>query len=130
MGSRAVTAVLATCGLGLAACGGGGGMTTPSPPPSSNPYVFTISSAGVISPKELTVPPGTRILFVNNAARPHDMASDDHPDHQDCPAINQVGVLAQGQSRETGNLNVVRTCGFHDHNDPDNANLKGGIVVR
>ena len=130
MGSRAVTAVLATCGLGLAACGGGGDMTTPSPPPATSPYVFTISSAGVIAPKELAVPPGTRVLFVNNAARPHDMASDDHPDHQDCPAINQVGVLGQGQSRETGNLNVVRTCGFHDHNDPDNTNLKGHIVVR
>jgi hypothetical protein len=58
------------------------------------------------------------------------MASDDHPDHQECPAINQVGVLVQGQSRETGNLNVVRTCGFHDHDNPDNNNLKGRIVVR
>jgi plastocyanin len=125
---RAVTVVL-TFGVGLAACGGGGGTTTPSPQPT-NPYVFTISSAGAISPKELTVPPGTRVLFVNNDPRRHDMASDDHPDHQECPAINQVGVLVQGQSRETGNLNVVRTCGFHDHDDPDNNNLKGRIVVR
>ena len=131
MGSRAVSrAALAVLSVGLTACGGGGGgTTTPSPPPT-NPYVVTISSSGVVSPKEITVPPGTRVLFVNNDARRHDMASDDHPDHQDCPAINQIGVLLQGQTRETGNLNVIRTCGFHDHEDADNNNLKGRIVVR
>ena len=129
MGRRAVSAGLSTFCLGLAACGGGGGMTTPSPPPT-NPYVLTISSAGVIAPTEITVPPGTRVLFVNNDPRRHDMASDDHPDHLDCPAINQVGILLQGQSRETGNLNTIRTCGFHDHENPDNNNLKGRIVVR
>jgi plastocyanin len=129
MGRRAVSAGLSAFCLGLAACGGGGGMTTPSPPPT-NPYVLTISSAGVVSPKEITVPPGTRVLFVNNDSRRHDMASDDHPDHLECPAINQVGVLQQGQSRETGNLNAIRTCGFHDHDNPDNNNLKGRIVVR
>jgi plastocyanin len=130
MGSRAVSAAsVAVVGIGLAACGGGGGTTTPSPPPA-NSYVVTIASGGVVSPKEITVPPGTRVLFVNNDARRHDMASDDHPDHLECPAINQVGVLLQGQSRETGNLNVLRTCGFHDHEDADNNNLKGRIVVR
>ena len=116
--------------LGLAACGGGGGgTTTPSPPPT-NPYVITIASGGSVSPKEITVPPGSRVLFVNNDARRHDMTSDDHPDHQECPALNQVGVLLPGQSRESGNLNVARTCGFHDHEDADNNNLKGRIVVR
>jgi plastocyanin len=82
------------------------------------------------SPKELTVAPGTRVLFVNNDGRRHDMTSDEHPDHLDCPAINQVGLMTSGQNRETGNLNVVRTCGFHDHEDADNTNLKGWIVVR
>ena len=78
----------------------------------------------------LTVPPGSRILFVNNDGRRHDMTSDDHPDHLECPALNQVGLLAPGQSRESGNLVVVRTCGFHDHEDPNNNNLKGQIIVR
>ena len=58
------------------------------------------------------------------------MTSDPHPEHDDCPALNQVGVLLNGQNRETGNLITVRTCGFHDHEDPDNANVKGRIVVR
>ena len=39
-------------------------------------------------------------------------------------------MLNPGQSRESGNLVAVRTCGFHDHEDPDNANLRGSIIVR
>ena len=58
------------------------------------------------------------------------MTSDHHPEHVECPALNQVGAAAHGQSRESGNLVVVRTCGFHDHEDPDNTNLKGQIIVR
>jgi plastocyanin len=112
----------------LSACGGSS--ASPSPPPSSNPYTITISSSGVATPKELTVPPGTRVSFVNNHSRRHDMASDPHPAHDDCPAINQAGGLAAGQSKETGNLVQVGTCGFHDHDDFDNADLKGRIVVR
>ena len=112
-----------------AACGGGGGPTDPSPAPS-NPNRITISASGAVSPTELIVPPGTRVLFINNHARRHDMTSDQHPDHMDCPEINQVGVLQPGQNRETGNLVSVRTCGFHDHENPDDPLLKGRIVIR
>jgi plastocyanin len=115
--------------LGLGACGGGG-TPAPSPPTPTNPNVISIASGGVATPKEVTVAPGSRVLFVNNDGRRHDMSSDDHPDHLECPPINQVGLLMPGQNRETGNLIVVRTCGFHDHEDPDNNNLKGRIVVR
>ena len=121
-----------TCGiLCLMACGacGGDSPATPSPNPS-NPFAITISSGGIVSRKELTVPPGTRVLFVNSHSRRHDMASDPHPDHLDCPELNQVGVLNPGQSRESGNLVTVRTCGFHDHDDPNNVNLRGSIIIR
>src|SRR5687767_594704 len=111
----------------LTACGGGGSPT--NPPPPSNPYVFTITTTGV-SPKELTVPQGTRVLFVNNDSRRRNMTSDPHPEHDLCPEINNVGLLNQNQMRETGNLVIVRTCGFHDHDDPDNVNVRGRIVVR
>ena len=115
--------------LANAACGGGdGGPATPTNP--SNPYTVTISATGIVSPKQLTVPPGTRVLFVNSHSRRHDMTSDPHPDHLDCPELNQVGLLNAGQSRETGNLVTVRTCGYHDHDDPTNVNLRGSIVVR
>ena len=113
----------------VAACGGGGGPTDPSPAPS-NPHRITISPSGAVSPTELIVPPGTRVLFVNNHSRRHDMTSDQHPDHLDCPEINQAGLLQPGQSRETGNLVTVRTCGFHDHELPDDPLLKGRIIIR
>lgn len=121
---------MAAVALGLAGCGGGGSPSGPTPPPATNPNVITISASGVVSPRDLTVAPGSRVLFVNNDSRRHDMTSDDHPDHLECPALNQVGVLTPGQSRESGNLNEIRTCGFHDHDNPGNANLQGRIIVR
>jgi plastocyanin len=111
----------------LVSCGGGS--SSPPGPSPSNPNTFTITAAGV-SPKELTVPPGTRVLFLNSDSRRHEMTSDPHPEHSDCTEINAVGVLNPGQGRETGNLVDVRTCGFHDHGEPDNSGLKGRIVVR
>jgi hypothetical protein len=41
-----------------------------------------------------------------------------------------VGFLSPGQSRETGNLVVARTCGFHDHDIPGSASLQGTITIR
>jgi plastocyanin len=123
---------LATLLTGLASgCGGGsdGSPAAPSPAPE-NPNRITISATGAVSPTELVVPPGTRVLFINNHTQEHHMASDPHPDHTDCPEINQVGLLTAGQSRETGNLVTVRTCGFHDHMNPGNASLRGRIVIR
>ena len=105
---------------------------SPAPPtgPGANPFTITISTGGIVSPKSLTVPPGSRVLFVNSHTRRHDMTSDPHPEHLDCPELNQVGVLNPSQSRESGNLVTVRTCGFHDHDDPDNVNLRGSVIVR
>jgi hypothetical protein len=112
-------------GFLCAACGGG---KTPSSPsnPTTNPYTFTLTSSGV-SPKEMTVPAGSRVQFVNNDSRRHDMASDDHPDHRECTALNDVGVLTPGQSRESGNLVIVRTCGFHDHDNPPPTTAQGNL---
>lgn len=116
--------------VAVSACGGGGGGgTTPTPPPATGQNTFTITAAGV-SPKELTVAPGTRVLFINNDSSRHDVGSDPHPDHTDCPEINAVGVLGPGQSRETGNLNTIRTCGFHDHDRPSDTSLRGRILIR
>jgi plastocyanin len=111
----------------IAACGSSESPPAPTP---NNPNVITISTAGTASPNELTVSPGTRVLFTNSHSRRHDMTSDPHPEHSDCPELNQVGLLNPGQSRESGNLVAVRTCGFHDHDEPSNANLKGRIIIR
>lgn len=120
--------LLAAATLSVSGCGGS---ESPAPTPiPNNPNTITISTSGVVSPRELTVTPGTRVLFVNNHNRRHDVTSDPHPDHLDCPELNQVGVLNTGQSRESGNLVTPRACGFHDHDDPNNVNLRGTITIR
>ncbi len=125
--------ILLVC-LIVASCGGGGSSYTPPPTNPSNPYTFTLTANGV-SPKELTVPIGTRVLFLNQDSRRHDVASDPHPDHTDCNEINTVGVLTTGQSRETSNLVAPKTCGFHDHDNPPPTTQAGNqwtgrIVIR
>jgi hypothetical protein len=70
------------------------------------------------------------VTFVNNDTRVHDMASNPHPAHTDCPAINDVGFLQPGQSRSTGNLNTARSCGYHDHNRDTDTSLQGTIVIQ
>jgi plastocyanin len=138
MRHQSVLCAIAVISVLAMGCGGGGGGNNNPNGPSPNPdpgggggggTTFTITSAGV-SPRSITVSPGTRVTFVNNDAVPHEMNSDPHPNHGDCPAIDQVGFLAQGQSKQTGNLNDVRTCGFHDHNRPDVVALQGTIVIR
>jgi len=114
----------------LAACGGsGGGPANPSPNPNPSQPTITITAAGV-SPKELPITAGQRVLFVNNDNRAHEMTSDPHPEHGECPAIDQVGFLNPGQTKETGNFVAAMTCGYHDHNLFEVTALQGRIIVR
>lgn len=108
-----------------AACGGM--PAGPSGPPVAT-NTITITAAGV-NPKHVQVALGSRVLFVNNDSRSHDMSSDPHPDHSDCPEFDQVGFLPPNASRETGNLVTRRTCGFHDHDDPNNQRWQGTVVI-
>jgi plastocyanin len=72
---------------------------------------------------------GSRVTFVNNDSAPHDMNSDPHPEHTNCPELN-VGFITAGQSRASNNLNAARTCTYHDHNQPSNNSLKGTIRIQ
>jgi plastocyanin len=122
---------------GAVACGGGSnnpngpGPSTGGPGPSG--ATITISATGTLSPSSVTINSGESVTFVNNDNRPgisHNIASDPHPAHGDCPAINALGVISPGASKLTNALTTSRTCGFHDHNDPDNPSLKGTITIR
>jgi len=83
-----------------------------------------------VNPKNVDIALGDRVLFVNNDSQTHFIGSNPHPDHTDCPSINQVGFLSRGQSRETSNFVVTRACGFHDHDDPFNQTLWGTITTK
>ena len=133
LGAAVIVAVTA------AACGGGGSSPTtptPTPPPATggggNPTTatITIGANGAVSPASVTIAPGGRVTFVNSHNQAHDMSSDPHPEHTQCPEINSVGFLTAGQTRTTSNLNTVRNCGFHDHNLPDDTRLQGRIIIQ
>jgi plastocyanin len=115
----------------LAACGDSSSSTSPTPTPTPSPTSATITIANnAVSPQRVTITRGGTVTFVNNDSQMHEMASDPHPVHTDCPAINQVGVLAPGQSRQTGALNTARTCGFHDHQQATVSSLSGTITIQ
>ena len=69
------------------------------------------------------------MTFVNADSRPHAIVSDPVDLHSQCPALNRVGLIPPGESRESGTLSDRATCGFHDHTDPSDAALKGRIIV-
>jgi hypothetical protein len=103
------------CGvyLLLTACGSWGSSPTAPEPTPSGPTV-TISN-GALSVRAIDVPVGGRLTIVNRDSIAHDMGSDPHPGHEDCPELNLIGMLEPGRSRTSGNLVEARTCGMHDH---------------
>jgi hypothetical protein len=126
----AAAAVAAAMTVGGCRAGdGGGNPADPTPNPNPGQPTITLTASGA-SPRELAINQGQRVLFVNRDSRAHEMNSDPHPDHLDCPEINLIGLLNPGQTKETGNFVAARTCGFHDHNLPDVTSLQGRIIVR
>lgn len=121
-----------TFALTLAACGGdsdpapGGG---PSDTPGTIAATVTFTAAGV-SPASVTVPTGSRVTFQNNDTRGHAPASDPHPTHGSCPAIDQIGTIPGGQSRTSGNFNSATTCSYHDHDTDADPRYDGTIRVQ
>ena len=128
LGVLAIFVATAACG---ASTGGGGGGTSPTPPSGGSTNTTTITIArNAVSPKNITIARGSQVTFVNSDTQPHDMDSDPHPEHTDCPEINQVGFIVPGQSRQTAPLLVARTCGFHDHNQSVVESLWGTITIQ
>ena len=118
--------------LTAAACGDdspdspAGPIGTPGPSGAT----ITIGANGAVSPSSVTITRGQSVTFVNNHTAPHDMNSDPHPQHTDCQEINAVGFLQPGQTKQTNALPNARTCGFHDHANPNTASLRGQIVIQ
>jgi len=125
----------------VAACGG----SSPTSPGGSGSGTVVVGSTGAVgtvgatiaigtnsavSPSQVTITPGQSVIFVNNDTRSHEMASDPLPTHTDCPSMGNVGLLQPGQSKTSFGFAAAGICGFHDHNNPDSAGLKGRIVIQ
>jgi plastocyanin len=105
----------------------------PAPPPAGPPpstATVVIGSNNTFIPAEVTVAVGGRVTFINQNNRAHDITSDPLHLHTDCPAIIEVGFIQPGQTKQTGPLNVARTCGYHDHMQENNPDLHGRIIVQ
>ena len=134
LGARMRVAMAVAALVAAAGCGGGGS-TAPSPtPPTGRPgpsgATITIGANGAVSPSPVQVAVGQSVTFINNDTRSHDMSSDPHPAHSDCPQINAVSLISTGQTKLTNAFPTARTCSFHDHNSPDVAALTGRIVIQ
>jgi plastocyanin len=82
-----------------------------------------------VSASGTTLAAGGTITWVNNDNVAHDMSSNPHPQHTDCPGLG-AGEVNPGQQRTTGPITAVRTCGFHDHLNPGTQSLMGQITVQ
>ena len=124
------------------ACGGGGGGSAPTQPStntgggtstgggsgSSGTSRIIITASGV-DQKAVTIKVGERLTVTNNDSRAHEFSSNPHPEHTDCPELNQIGFIQPNQTKESGNFVRTQTCGFHDHNQPSNTSLQGSLTI-
>src|SRR5262245_24246243 len=119
-------------GLLLTAAGCGSSSSnpnSPTPPGSPGPSgaTLTISSSGIISPGTVDINVGQSVTIVNNDSRNHEIASDPHPSHTDCPTFDVL--TTPGQTKVSNAFTTAKTCGFHDHLDPSNVNTLGQVRV-
>jgi plastocyanin len=127
-------AVLSIAAL-AAACGGGS--STP-PPVTGNPITptvvagsigatITLSASGV-SPADVRIEPTQRVRFVNSDSRPHQINTNPHNFHTDCPPNNTI-IINPGQTVDTAIFSDVKPCGYHDHLLPETQSYWGLIRV-
>jgi plastocyanin len=114
--------------LAASACSKPDSSASPSPEPTTG-NTITITATGA-SPRNLVVPLGGQVTFINNDSVAHEMYSNPHPEHTDCPEFDSVGRLTPGATRQTKNLTTTRVCGFHDHINPFVASLTGSIRIQ
>jgi plastocyanin len=128
---RGAACTLAASLLTMIACGDGDSSPFPSPNPGGSTGGATIIISGNgVSPQNVTVVRGGQVTFVNNDNRPHDIRSDPHSSHSECPEINQVGTIQPGNNRQTGNLMTAQTCEFHDDVDASSRSFQGTIRIQ
>ena len=100
--------------------------------PLGEERVITITPAGV-TPRVVVVSPGERITVRNLDTAPHQIFSGPYLERSACPALNQVGYLAPGESRASGNFSAAGTCPFLDDVGPGqqlNRDFQGYVIVR
>jgi hypothetical protein len=94
--------------------------------------VLTVSiSATGVSPVQLNGN-GSRayVKFVNQDTERHEIRSNPHPAHTDCPEIGDVSILPGQDLTLSSTFNSRRVCGYHDETRPDDVRFQGTISIR
>ena len=118
----------------LDGCGGNDSPTSPSDSTSttstSTTPTITVTDTGV-SPQQVQISVGQQVLIVNNGTSIHELQSNVHETHEDCPPMNNPGLLNPGQSGLTSAFTLSGSCGFHDHQNPPpgNDSFQGFVLV-
>lgn len=101
--------------------------TVKIPTPVKTPVVqgIAITSTG-FSPSNITIAPGTKVIFSNLDDAPHWPASGNHPTHKLCPGFDALKPLSKNQTYEF-TFAKAQVCPFHDHLNPD---WTGTITVK
>ena len=132
----------AAAGLALVvACGGGGGGSPTGPSTGGGVVVQSTGSVGAIgatititngtvSPSQVTIAVGQSVRFVNSDSGLRNISSDPHPAHTACPSFVNVGNLSGNQTKDTFGFAGAGSCTFHDHNDENNAGMKGRVTIQ
>jgi hypothetical protein len=99
----------------------------PPPIPTTDGATFTLTGTGV-SPKQVRVYQDSRVTFLNSDVANHEIDSNPLHVHTDCPELN-VGFVVPGESRSSGQLPILRACGFHDHLHEGDSRYYGTVFV-
>jgi len=118
----------------VSACGGGFEQM-PTGPTQIQRFTVTITANGV-SPAIVRVPVCNGVCnvflqFVNSDSVTHDVRSDPHPAHTECPAYAAVGVLAPGQTKEAlvSQCGLPERSGYHDETRPADQAFWGRVEM-
>ena len=131
-----LSGVALTAAVIAAACGGSyqappatntGNPNQPAVVPGSIGATITLTATG-LSAVEVRIEPTQRVRFVNNDTRPHQINTNPHNFHTDCPPNNTI-VINPGQTVDTGIFSDIKACGYHDHLLPDTQSYWGTIKV-
>ena len=130
-----LSGVALTAAMIAAACGGSykappantGNPNQPAVVAGSIGATITLTAAG-LSATEVRIEPTQRVRFVNNDTRPHQINTNPHNFHTDCPPNNTI-VINPGQTVDTAIFSEVKACGYHDHLLPDTQSYWGTIKV-
>jgi plastocyanin len=126
LGSAAGALVLGATLAGCQSADGGSPGAPTAPTPFNPPAVSTevvITGFG-LNPFQLTISTGARVTFVNRDQNfSHNMTSV-------CPEIEQLGLLAPGESRATASFTRPGRCVYTDRLQPGNPLLKGAVDVQ